>query len=458
MVIPHYHTNKSLLLVEIEPRLDLTQWHQGSTVATHVVVDFMSKMRQIPLGHFPKRVVALDTIITSASSLWQNVKFAHLVLDSYIKMSLKEGERMRRTGSTSGISIIGMNRYTPIPHQLDKFWASQENMRNLQLLVRDIVRSRVRDNVTIIASSLVSDDEALPATTAGGEEIPDLLNRIEEADTRLVPPVDWAVRVQRCKRVVVVSNDTYTFALLLHYTPYLQDLGLKEFWQQYGTGEKRRMLPLHQAVCQLGPSLAKTVIKAHILTGDDCMSKVGTKHAAMSCDPVQYLKMFWETDKLLEQDAELAEKYLVRVWAGARSNTTCETFNQLRAENYITSTVGIDALPPTSSEITDHIERGAFLVHRACQLLAIANERESRLQPLQHGWEEHFDALIPSKSMNSLPRSHSTICKCAGMCDTRRRRCHSSGISCVIFCHGKKGNVSCNIIQHRPASTYPKPF
>ena len=94
----------------------------------------------------------------------------------------------------------------------------------------------------------------------------------------------------------------------------------------------------------------------------------------------------------------------MRVWAGARSNTTCETFDQLRAENYITSTVGIDALPPTSSEIRGHIERGAFLVHRACQLLATANEREARLQPLQHGWEEHFDALIPSKCMNPLPR------------------------------------------------------
>ena len=155
--------------MEIEPRLDLTQWHQGSTVATHVLVDFMSKMRQMPLAQFPNMGVAIDTIITSASSLCQNVKFVHLVLDSYIEMSLKEAERMRPTGSTLGISIIGMNRYTPILHQLDKFWASQENKRNLQLLVRDIVRSRVRDNVTIIASSLVSDDESLPATVTSGE-------------------------------------------------------------------------------------------------------------------------------------------------------------------------------------------------------------------------------------------------------------------------------------------------
>ena len=123
--------------------------------------------------------------------------------------------------------------------------------------------------------------------------------------------------------------------------------------QHYGTREKRRM---HQAVSQLGPSLAKTVIKAHMLTGDDCMSKVGSNHAAMACDPVHYMTSFGQTDTLLEQDTELADKYLVRVWAG--STITCETFDQFRAESYLTQTVGIDALPPsTSSEIGGHVQR-----------------------------------------------------------------------------------------------------
>jgi len=67
------------------------------------------------------------------------------------------------------------------------------------------------------------------------------------------------------------------------------------------------MLPLHQAVSHLGEPLAKTVIKAHILTGDDCMSKVGTKPAAVVCDPVQYLTKFGETDTLSDQDSTCRE-------------------------------------------------------------------------------------------------------------------------------------------------------
>ena len=45
----------------------------------------------------------------------------------------------------------------------------------------------------------------------------------------------------------------------------------------------------------------------YILTGDDYMRKVGTKHAVMACNPVQHLTNFGETDTLLEQDVVLAE-------------------------------------------------------------------------------------------------------------------------------------------------------
>jgi len=34
------------------------------------------------------------------------------------------------------------------------------------------------------------------------------------------------------------------------------------------------MLPVHQTVSCLGEPSAKAVLKAHILTGDDCMGKV----------------------------------------------------------------------------------------------------------------------------------------------------------------------------------------
>ena len=39
---------------------------------------------------------------------------------------------------------------------------------------------------------------------------------------------------------------------------------------------------------------------------------------------------------------------------------------------------------PTSSDTRGHIHRGAFLVNRACRVLATDNEREARLATVEH--------------------------------------------------------------------------
>ena len=64
---PSAYANKSTFVGEIEPTLDLAEWDQKSTLATHAVVDFMSKMRKMPFGQFPSIRAVIDAIITSAS-------------------------------------------------------------------------------------------------------------------------------------------------------------------------------------------------------------------------------------------------------------------------------------------------------------------------------------------------------------------------------------------------------
>ncbi|KAH3832373.1 hypothetical protein DPMN_105658 [Dreissena polymorpha] len=44
------HVNKSKLIGEIGSRLDISKWSRESLLPTHVIVDFMSKMRQMPLA------------------------------------------------------------------------------------------------------------------------------------------------------------------------------------------------------------------------------------------------------------------------------------------------------------------------------------------------------------------------------------------------------------------------
>ncbi len=103
--------------------------------------------------------------------------------------------------------------------------------------------------------------------------------------------------------------------------------------------------------------------------GDDSLSKVGTKHAALLSSPVGLLFQFGETDAFSVADLELAERYLVDVWVGARSKTSSSTFDHLRLEVHINSVAGLDELPPTSSVIKGHISRIFLVIRNALTLL-----------------------------------------------------------------------------------------
>ena len=89
--------------------------------------------------------------------------------------------------------------------------------------------------------------------------------------------------------------------------------GLKELWVEFGTGEKRRLLPLHRMAERMGEPLCRVKVKAHVLTGDDVTSKIGTKLAAMQCNPTVCLTEFAERAELPETEISQVEKYLVQI-------------------------------------------------------------------------------------------------------------------------------------------------
>ena len=82
---------------------------------------------------------------------------------------------------------------------------------------------------------MIHEEHLLPAISSYQEEIPALNRWIEEADSRLIVHIEWALVVDKSKRILVISNDADTFALLLYYIPHYLTLGLEEIWQQYGT-------------------------------------------------------------------------------------------------------------------------------------------------------------------------------------------------------------------------------
>ncbi|KAH3803974.1 hypothetical protein DPMN_132246 [Dreissena polymorpha] len=61
------HVNKSKLIWKIESRLNISKWSRESLLPTHVILDFISKMRQMPRAQFSTLGGANNAVINSAS-------------------------------------------------------------------------------------------------------------------------------------------------------------------------------------------------------------------------------------------------------------------------------------------------------------------------------------------------------------------------------------------------------
>ena len=84
------HANKSTLVGEIEPKLDITKLHQTSTLATHVVVDVMSKILLLTSACEPPSLVDSEprylkdvTVGSSASTSFTVVSVSFVGLGKY---------------------------------------------------------------------------------------------------------------------------------------------------------------------------------------------------------------------------------------------------------------------------------------------------------------------------------------------------------------------------------------
>ena len=124
----------------------------------------------------------------------------------------------------------------------------------------------------------------------------------------------------------------------------------------------------------MGEPLYRVMFKAHVLTGDDITSSIGTKLAAMQCNPLNYLTGFGERPELGHDDISQAEEYLVQVWSGARSKPNAKTFDELRLHVHLNAPTftAITNMPPTSSVIRGHIRQHSMSFARLLTILLMS--------------------------------------------------------------------------------------
>ena len=127
----------------------------------------------------------------------------------------------------------------------------------------------------------------------------------------MIPHLDWNIRHQQnLTTSVVVSKDTDILVYLIHNMSAFRAHGMRELWMLTGTGDKKALLPVHRLCANIGPRLCKALLKCHIGSGCDYLSKVCSKRSALLAKPESNLVSFVESAMIDEHQLNEAEHYL----------------------------------------------------------------------------------------------------------------------------------------------------
>ena len=191
-----------------------------------VIVDFMSLIRKVG---FEKHLKIKDALKRAWNSIVaeSSANRIEIVYDSYLEISIKESLRVIRA-TQEPIEIVNLNLESPIPPEMEKFWASSTNKGNLQILSRSyFIKEAKEAHKNIVLSGYITDNDG----SLDGVEFKDgVINqrkdlncKEEEADTRLILHVDKAAK-ENFKKFLILSND---MDVVMYLTAYFEKFKTK---------------------------------------------------------------------------------------------------------------------------------------------------------------------------------------------------------------------------------------
>ena len=143
--------------------------------------------------------------------------------------------------------------------------------------------------------------------------------------------------------------------------------------------------------------MCSNLFTAHILTGSDTTSKIGTKAAAIKCGQIDYLNNFG-LEYSIKSQFESAEKYLVAV---LQKNSKFQPLTIITKRSILDVATVLD--PPLEL-----------------------------LDPVMYGWKSTHDDFLPEKREKEMPEEYTMTCNCKIRC-TVRCKYVKNDVFCTIF-------------------------
>ena len=367
-------------------------------------------------------------------------KYTAIVGDNYSNTeSIKAGERARR-GSVKMQEIRNPTVNTPLPKQRTKMLSNPKNKANLaNFLLSDwIIKGEQRLGVgcqLYLSGGFHDMKYAVKVENGHHVEVPELASDHEEADSRMFLNIAFAKQELGVKRVILWSLDSDVAAMC---PLYFITLGLEEFYFKTGKEHKKRYIPIHSVVDELGNDVCMMLPIIHAASGSDSTSSfcgLGKKKWLKAINDHPEL-----VDKLMDlgSDATCVSDGTGLAFTSLLSKMYCgnvrESLDVVRYELFSKKNKRNEKLPPTMDAFTLHLKRANFQSY----IWLHATTPFLHLNPLGNGWildgEGH---MVPNRMRQpSAPDAVLTFkkCGCKRMCQTRNCRCFKEGLVCTDAC------------------------
>ncbi|CAH1277494.1 Hypp9663, partial [Branchiostoma lanceolatum] len=440
-------TCKSALLSELEKEV---QVHARLPVAcqmpTSYIIDGMAMIQAVGAGgtaFFGDLAILHYRLLTS-----NFVQYCHrvdVVFDQYNKMSIKDGERLRRVRQSSfEVKIQGPT--TPIPKQWKKYVANPKNKANLSAYLTQTfcelgMNQLLPGQKMILGGGCEDGERAVLVTNNHMEDLKSLYSDHEEADTRMLLHVQHAAR--ECRRVVVNSPDTDVAVIC---TSFCSELQCEELWFRTGVKDKARFIPIHNLSRSLGQPLCRALPAFHAITGCDSTASfagIGKKKAwSILCQNPEHqsnLANFGHDPEMEEECFRNSENFVCDLYQTGKAPCSVDDmryfiFCQKRQRN--------EVLPPTSDSLRQHLQRSTF---QTCLWRRALKAMQNMPQPDGRGWEERGTVLAPVlMTKDPAPKSlvELVACGCTTSCRRANCSCRVHSLACTEACKCM-GNDDC---------------
>ena len=213
---------------------------EGNQDLALVVIDFMAYAREVAV-----KQLKLETFGDFAENLLRT--FFHIskgcgridiVFDLYLEQSIKSSERLRR-GKCDPIEVTVNQSEKPLPVEMERFWASQDNKMKLQqFFIKWILENYHGTRPIYLGGSHVDDiSKCLRCASGSIQEILSLHSDLEEADHRIMFHANHALTVESHEKLIIASADTDVFVCALYHFRNWAHFHLRELWVLSGQGQ-----------------------------------------------------------------------------------------------------------------------------------------------------------------------------------------------------------------------------